>query len=157
MRRVTITLIIHYLSNMPKRIYRKGSHSVYSIALHTYFVTAYRRKCLSAQMVDRADEVAASILVVKDCILLECNGEPDHIHLLVDMHPSVAPSKVFGSIKSAISRTLRKEFEPELRPYFKNWNKGLWGDQSYYASSGGDPIEVLEKYIQSHSRGSGNI
>lgn len=45
----------------------------------------------------------------------------------------------------------------ELKPHFKNWNKGLWGDQSYYASSGGAPIEVLEEYIQNHSRGSGTI
>lgn len=107
-------------------------------------------------MIDRAQDIAASVLLSKECHLLECNGEPDHIHLLVDMHPSVAPAKVFGSVKSAISRMLRKEFEQHLRQYFKNWNKGLWGDQSYYASSGGAPIEVLEKYIQEHSRGSGS-
>lgn len=141
---------------MTKRIYRKGSHSVYSIVLHTYFVTAYRRQCLTPQMIDRAQDIAANVLLSKECHLLECDGESDHIHLLVDMHPSVAPAKVFGSVKSAISRMLRKEFEEHLRPYFKNWNKGLWGDQSYYASSGGAPIEVLEKYIQEHSRGSGS-
>lgn len=141
---------------MTKRIYRKGSHSVYSIVLHTYFVTAYRRRCLTPSMIDRAEEIAANVLLSKECHLLECDGEADHIHLLVDMHPSVAPSKVFGSVKSAISRMLRKEFEEQLRRYFKNWNKGLWGDQSYYASSGGAPIDVLEKYIQHHSRGSGS-
>lgn len=141
---------------MTKRLYRKGSHSIYSIVLHTYFVTAYRRQCLTPHMIDRAQEIAANVLLLKECRLLECDGEPDHIHLLVDMHPSVAPAKVFGSVKNAISRTLRKEFEIQLRQYFKNWNKGLWGDQSYYASSGGAPIEVLEKYIQEHSRGSGS-
>lgn len=141
---------------MAKRLYRKGSHSVYSIVLHTYFVTAYRRQCLTPHMIDRAQDIAARVLLSKECQLLECDGEPDHIHLLVDMHPSVAPAKVFGSVKSAISRMLRKEFEQHLRQYFKNWNKGLWGDQSYYASSGGAPIEVLEKYIQEHSRGSGS-
>lgn len=138
---------------MPQRIYRKGSHSVYSIVLHTYFVAAYRRKCLTVEMIDRAKEVAAEALLRKRCHLLECDGSPDHIHLLVDMHPSVAPALAFGQAKSAISRVLREEFRSELTPYFRNWNKGLWGDQSYYASSGGAPIDVLEKYIRSHSRG----
>lgn len=138
-------------------VYRKGSHSVFSIVLHTYLVTAYRRKCLTPEMVDRARDIAARVLVKNDCILLECDGEPDHIHFMIDMHPSVAPSVVIGSAKAAISRILRKEFEFELRPYFRNWKKGLWGDQSYYGSAGGAPIETLKKYIQSHSRGGGKI
>lgn len=142
---------------MSQRIYRKGSHSVYSIVLHTYFVTAYRRKCLTTEMIDRSEEVAARVLIKNQCHILEMNGDPDHLHLMVDMHPSIAPSVVFGHVKSAVSRVLRKEFETELRPYFSNWNKGLWGDQSYYASSGGAPIEVLEQYIKNHSRGGGTI
>lgn len=104
-------------------------------------------------MIDRAEEVAAGVCIKNNCILLECNGEADHIHLLIDMHPDVAPSRLFGSTKSAISRILRKEFEAELRPRFKNWKKGLWGDQLYIASVGGAPIEVLKEYIQAHSRG----
>ncbi|WP_166274866.1 IS200/IS605 family transposase [Lyngbya confervoides] len=99
----------------------------------------------------------ARVLVKNQCILLNCGGEPDHIHLLIDLHPSVAPSVVLGHTKSAVSRVLRKEFESELRPHFKNWNKGLWGDQSFYTSTGGAPIEVLEQYIQNPSRGSGTI
>lgn len=108
-------------------------------------------------MIDMAEEIIARVLLNNQCILLECNGEPDHIHLLIDLHPSVAPSVVLGHSKSAVSRILRSEFEADLRPHFKNWNKGFWGDQSFYASTGGAPIEVLEKYIQNHSRGGGTI
>jgi len=133
--------------------YRKGAHSVFSIQLHTYFVTAYRRKCLTQAMVERFRNVAANVLIRNQCILLECKGEEDHIHLLIDLHPDNNLSALLGATKSATSRILRKEFESELRPYFKNWRKGLWGDQLYIRSAGGAPLSVLEQYIQSHSRG----
>jgi len=133
--------------------YRKGAHSIFSIQLHTYFVTAYRRKCLTQAMVERFKEVAANVLIKSQCILLECKGEEDHIHLLIDLHPDNNLSALLGATKSATSRILRKEFESELRPYFKNWKKGLWGDQLYIRSAGGAPLSILEQYIQSHSRG----
>jgi putative transposase len=134
-------------------VYRKGSHCIFSIQLHIYFVTAYRRKCLSQAMSERFQEVAARVLLKNQCILLECKGEGDHVHLLIDVHPDNNLSTLLGSVKSATSRILRKEFESELRPYFKNWSKGLWGDQLYLRSAGGAPIETLKAYINAHSRG----
>ena len=85
--------------------------------------------------------------------MLECKGESDHVHFLLDIHPDNNISSLLGSMKSACSRMLRKEFESELRPHFKNWKKGLWGDQLYIRSAGGAPLKILEKYIQDHSRG----
>ncbi|WP_204141925.1 IS200/IS605 family transposase [Halomicronema sp. CCY15110] len=134
--------------------YRKGAHSVFSIVSHTYFVTAYRRKCLTPVMIGRIAEVTARICVINDCIQLECDGEADQVHFMLDLHPKIAPSTLLGSMKAASSRILRKEFEPELRPHFRNWKKGLWGDQLYIRSAGGAPLETLKAYINAHSRGS---
>ena len=136
---------------------RKGSHSVHSIVLHTYAVTAYQRKCLTPAMLERIEEIAGRVMVKQDCVLLEYDGESDHVHLAVDLHPSVAPAVLVGSVKSATSRTIRKEFKPLLLPHYPNWGKGLWGGQKYYVSSGGAPIEMLLEYIQEHNRGSGHI
>lgn len=134
-------------------VYNKGAHCIYSIQLHTYFVTAYRKKVLTPLITERFVEVAGSILVKKQSVLLECQGDADHIHLLIDLHPANNISTLLGSIKSATSRTIRKEFETQLRPHFPNWKKGLWGDQLYIRSAGGAPLKVLEEYIKAHSRG----
>lgn len=152
-RRVSILTVYRSLEQMTNQ-YRKGAHCVYSIQLHTYFVTAYRRKVLSGQMIEKFKDVAAKVLIKNKSWLLECEGEPDHIHLLIDLHPANNISTLLGSIKSATSRVLRKEFESDLKPYFKNWKKGLWGDQLYIRSAGGAPLKVLEEYIQAHKRGS---
>jgi len=136
--------------------YRKGAHNVFSIVLHSYFVTAHRRKCLTPEMINSAREVGARVLVKNDCVLLECDGKADHLHFAIDMHPSCAPSVLLGSMKSAISRILRKEFEAELKPKMIRWDKGLWGDQLYVSSAGGAPINVLLEYIAEHNRGGGH-
>jgi putative transposase len=94
--------------------------------------------------------------VKNDCILLECDGEADHVHFAIDMHPSCSPSVLMGSMKSAISRIIRSEFESELRPKMIQWDKGLWGDQLYISSAGGAPIATLIEYIADHNRGSGH-
>ncbi|WP_413168367.1 transposase [Capilliphycus salinus ALCB114379] len=65
----------------------------------------------------------------------------------MDVHPKNSISTLLGSMKSASSRIIRKEFESDLRPYFKDWKKGLWGDQLYIRSTGGAPIYILKEYI----------
>lgn len=136
--------------------YRKGSHSVFSIILHTYFVTAYRRKCLTPTMLERINEVAARVVLKNCCILLKSDGESDHVHFVIDIHPSVAPSNLIGSMKGATSRIIRKEFEADLKPFYPDWGRGLWGGQKYYSSAGGAPIQTLLEYVQDHNRGSGH-
>ena len=119
--------------------YRKGSHSVFSIVLHTYFVTAYRRKCLLPEMINRIEEIAVRVLVKSNCILLECDGEADHVHFAIDLHPSVAPSTLVGSMKSASSRIIRREFETELRPI------SATGAKDYGATKNITPLRAVRQ------------
>ena len=133
--------------------YRKGAHCIFSIQVHTYFVTMYRKKCLSQEMMERIHEISANVLIKNKCILSECKGEGDHVHMLIDMHPDNNISRLLGSIKSATSRAIRKEFDEELKQFYPGQKTGLWGAQLYVRSAGGASVEVLEQYIQSHSRG----
>ena len=47
-------------------------------------------------------------------VLAECNGEDDHVHLLVEYPPTVELSKLINSLKGVSSRLIRRDF-PELR------------------------------------------
>ncbi|MUL35473.1 IS200/IS605 family transposase [Gloeocapsopsis dulcis] len=126
---------------------RKGSHSVYSIHLHLVFVTKYRRKAISAPMLERMNEIFAQVCRKTNSILVEFSGESDHIHALVDLHPDNNISAFIGSLKSASSRILRKEFESHLGQFY---NKPvLWSGSYYVASTGGAPIEKIKAYIKS--------
>ena len=87
---------------------RSGCHSVFSIHLHVVFVTKYRRKVLTEEMIEDARVIFTKVLDSNQSLLLECNGESDHLHLLLDLHPNNNISNVIGSLKSASSRILRK-------------------------------------------------
>ena len=132
---------------MSKLQYRRGSHSIYSIHIHFYCVCKYRRKALTPEMISRAREIVEGICSARQCVLVEYGGEPDHIHLLVDLHPDNNISDFFGSIKSATSRILRQEFPTEVSKFYR---AGFWGRQKYYRSAGGAPLEKLKQYIDAH-------
>lgn len=131
---------------MSKTPYRKASHCVFSIHLHVFFVPKYRRHVFNAAMVKRLEEIFTRVLEARKCILEECGAEANHIHLLIDLHPDNNISSLMGSLKSASSRILRKEFAEELSKFY--WKNVLWGEQYFVASTGGAPIEVLKQYIQ---------
>lgn len=126
---------------------RKGSHSVFSIHLHLVFVTKYRRKAITASILERLQEIFANVCIKTKCQLIEFSGEPDHIHLLIDFHPDNNLSVLVGSLKSASSRIIQKEFSEHLATIYRQ--SVLWSSSYYVASTGGAPIERIKQYIQS--------
>jgi REP element-mobilizing transposase RayT len=75
-------------------------HCVYRLDYHLVIVTKYRRKCLTDEMRVRAREIFESTLNKWGCELLEANGEPDHMHLLISAPPTVALSKLVNNLKT---------------------------------------------------------
>jgi putative transposase len=126
---------------------RKGSHSVFSVRLHFVFVTHYRRKAITAPILERLREMFSQVCKTMDCELIECSGETDHVHLLVDFHPKHSISAVAGSLKAATSRMVKKEFPAEFSLWYST--QSFWSGSYYVASSGGAPIEKLKEYIKS--------
>lgn len=89
----------------------------------------------------------AQVCKTMDCELLECSGEPNHVHLLVDFHPKHSIASVAGSLKAATSRMVKKEFPDEFKKWYSK--QSFWSGSYYVASSAGAPIEKLKEYINS--------
>ena len=81
-----------------------------------------------------------------DAELVECDGEDDHVHLLVQYPPKVALSKLVNSLKGVSSRLLR-EARPEVAG---RYHKGvLWSPSYFAASCGGAPLSIVAEYVTS--------
>lgn len=128
-------------------VFRKGSHSIFSVHLHFVFVTKYRRKAITAPMLERLQEIFANVCIKTKCRLIEFSGESDHVHLLIDFHPDNNLSVLAGSLKSASSRIIQKEFAEHLSTIYEQ--SFLWSGSYYVASTGGAPIEKIKQYIKS--------
>ncbi len=83
---------------------------MYRFTVHIVLVTKYRRQVISEQILIRLKPICSDTCVTWDCNLVEFNGEEDHIHLLVDLNPKVAPVKLIANIKTVTSRLIRQEF-----------------------------------------------
>lgn len=137
---------------MPQNKLRSGSHVVFSIQLHVVFVTKYRRAVLTDAMIEAMKPIFERVLTSNQSILAEFGGEPDHVHLLIDIHPDNNISALISSLKSASSRILRQEFKAEIDRVY--WGKAkLWNDSKCIASCGGAPLEIVKQYIKDQSGG----
>ena len=132
---------------------RSGAHSVFSIHLHCVFVTKYRRKVLTPTMIEDLKEIFTKVLDSNQSILIECNGESDHVHLLLDIHPNNNISNLIGSLKSASSRILRKKYSQHISKFYWGKNAKLWHDSKCIVSCGGAPLNLVKEYIQKQSGG----
>jgi len=126
-------------------IHRKGSHSVFSIYLHLVFVTKYRQKVIDDSMLQTMTDVFQRVCVANKSKVIEINGEPDHVHLLLDLHPDNNISQLVASLKGASSRIVRKQHSERLANFY---TKPVFWSSSYYVSSaGGAPLERIKQYI----------
>ena len=80
-----------------------------------------------------------------DGIIQELNIQPDHVHLLLEIKPSISVSKAMQYLKGGSSRVIREEF-PELEEFL--WGESFWGD-GYFAETVGKVDEaIIRNYVK---------
>ena len=98
-------------------------------------------------MLARLKVMADELINKWECTLLEFNGEADHLHLLLALHPKVAPSVFVNNVKTVTSRLIRKEFTTHLKKYY--WNKPVFWSRTYcILTCGGAPLAIIKQYIE---------
>jgi putative transposase len=125
-------------------------HCVYALHYHLVIVTKYRRRVLTAAMLDRFAEMAKLRCAAWDGRLLEVNGEPDHVHMLFTLPPKHALADFVNALKTGTSRRLRSEFPDAVNRFYKQ--PVLWSGSYCVISAGGAPLEVLKRYIEQQER-----
>lgn len=123
-------------------------HSVSKLVVHLIFTTKYRRKLFDGRMIEQLHDAFSSAAGKLECEIIEMDGEPDHVHLLVAYPPKLAVSVMVNNLKSVSSRMLRQQ-NTHLRMQSKT---GLLWSRSYFVCSTGEAtIETLRAYVQSQS------
>ena len=125
--------------------------AIFDLNFHLVFVTKYRRKALSDPILLVIEKQFRKILDKNVCYLNEFNGEADHIHALIKLHPNITPAKLVNSLKTTSNRAVYREFQRQLRKFY--WHDNLLWSKSYcMVSAGGAPLAVIKQYIQKQDR-----
>ena len=125
-------------------------HCVFNIKYHLVLVTKYRKKIFRKSDLAFLENLFREQLSLWDCELDEFGGEEDHVHLLVSLHPNIAPAKLIGSLKTVTSRLYKKNHAEHFKKFY--WEKSLWTRAYCLVSCGGAPLDIVKAYIQSQGR-----
>ncbi len=101
-------------------------------------------------MLDRLEVICRELCDKWEVGLDQFSGEADHIHLMLDMHPNIMPSKFINNLKTVTSRLIRKEFSQHLKAYYQE--SVLWTRAYCLITADGAPLEVLKEYIQKQEK-----
>jgi putative transposase len=132
---------------MSRTNFHKAAHSAYSIHLHIYLVTRYRRKFLTQPIAELIAETVRGICEKNKSELLEWGGEPDHIHFLVSLHPDNNISQLVKSFKSVSTKAVIAKFPQDFQRTYRR-GRSLWGRQKGIVSCGGAPLEIVKEYVR---------
>ena len=124
---------------------RSHFHAYHDLKYHLVLVTKYRNKVITKPVLNRLIEIIRTQSEQWDVAVLEANGESDHLHLLIQSHPSIDMSKYINSIKTVSSRLIRKEFKAHVEKFY--WKPVFWSRAYCLLTVGGAPIEVIKQYI----------
>jgi len=126
-----------------------NNHSVFLLYYHLVLVTKYRRKVINDNISNRIKEIFEKIQNNYNITLQEWNHDKDHIHVLFKAHPNSEISKFINAYKSASSRLVKKEY-PKIKEQL--WKEYFWSRSYCLLTTGGAPIEVIKKYIESQGK-----
>lgn len=122
--------------------YRRGRYVVSALHVHLVFVTKYRRGVPTGEMVDYLAEVFRKVCDDFGAVLSECNGEDDHVHLLVEYPPKVPVAALVNSLKGVSARRLRQRYQ------VRTHREHLWSPSYFAASCGGAPLSIIRAYVE---------
>jgi putative transposase len=110
------------------------------LVYHIVFRTKKSIPSIDAQYADQLFKYIGGIIRNKDSHLYRINGIEDHIHILTDLHPSIALADFIREIKVASSKWMK---ESRLFPEFVGWSVGYGAFTCSYRN-----VDGLIEYIK---------
>ena len=125
--------------------YRTNAHAMWDVKYHIVWITKYRYKVLRGEAAERARELIRQICAAREVTIIRGAVSPDHIHLLVEAPPQLAPAKLVQYLKERSSRMLQEEFAHLRKRY---WGQHLWARGYFCAAVGAVDEKMIWKYIE---------
>lgn len=125
--------------------YWTGAHTKHRLLYHLVWIPKYRKRVLIGKIAIKLKHLFYEACKVNQWWIEELNILPDHIHMLIQLHPSESVSDVIQRLKGGTSRILRKEF-PELEEFL--WGDSFWADGYFAETVGKVNMQDLKKYIK---------
>ena len=128
--------------------YWSGAHTRHRLLYHLVWVPKYRKRVLDGEIAVRLQTLLYEASKVNRWWIDELKILPDHVHLMLQIQPSVSLAKAVQVLKGGTSRVLRKEF-PELEEFL--WGDSFWADGYFAETIGAQDYATVKNYIRENS------
>ena len=133
---------------MKRSKYWSGAHTKHRMLYHIVWIPKYRKRVLEGKIAIRIKELLEECSDVNGWRIDELNIQRDHVHMLVQLRPSLCVSTVVQLFKGKSSYIIRKEF-PKLKEFY--WGKpkdSFWSDGFFVETVGQVSEAKIKEYIQ---------
>ncbi len=122
--------------------YARNAGAVFSLHYHLVFCPKYRKPVLVGAVAERLQALVYEQAAVLKATIHALTVRPDHVHMVVESDPGLAPAKLAAQFKGATSRVLRQEFR-----HLRSQLPSLWSRSYYIGSSGQVSEATVQRYI----------
>ena len=124
------------------------SHTSWNCKYHIVFAPKYRRKVIYGKLYEDIGYILRTLCQRKKVNILEAKLCPDHVHMLVEIPPSISVSSFVGYLKGKSTLMI---FERHANLKYKYGNRHFWC-RGYYVDTVGKNAKKIEEYIQNQLR-----
>ena len=124
------------------------SHTKWMCKYHIVFAPKYRRKAIYGKLYEDIGRILRMLCERKKVNIIEAELCPDHVHILVEIPPSISVSSFVGYLKGKSTLMI---FERHANLKYKYGNRHFWCC-GYYVDTVGKNAKKIEEYIQNQLR-----
>ena len=129
--------------------YRHTAHTTYDNKYHIVWITKYRKKILVDDIALRLRDIIRQICSTEKVDILKGAIGSDHVHILLEIPPYLAVSRIVQHLKGESSRKLQMEF-PRLGKSF--WGQHMWAIGYFCVTTGVVTENVIKAYIENQGK-----
>ena len=120
------------------------SHTKWNCKYHIVFAPKNRRKVAYGKIKQDIANILSMLCKRKGVKIVEAEICPDHVHMLVEIPPSISVSYFVGYLKGKSTLMI---FERHANLKYKYGNRHFWSE-GYYVSTVGLNDQTVAKYIR---------
>ena len=124
------------------------SHTKWNCKYHIVFAPKFRRKIIYGKLRQDIANILSALCKRKGVKIVEAEMCPDHVHMLVEIPPSISVSSFVGYLKGKSTLMI---FERHANLKYKFGNRHFWAE-GYYVSTVGLNEATIKKYIQEQEK-----
>lgn len=120
------------------------SHTKWNCKYYIVFAPKFRRKAIYGKLYEDIGYMLRTLSQRKKVNIIEAELCPDHVHMLVEIPPSISVSSFVGYLKGKSTLMI---FERYANLKYKYGNRHFWC-RGYYVDTVGKNAKKIEEYIQ---------